>query len=162
MTSVQLWHASTKGDLPAVLRLLSEGADLHALGGTYKSIVLHQACWFGHCEIIRALLDAGADPEAKDQDELTPLYLACQEGQVEAAKILLGAGANMEAAADKGCTPLHIACNHGRLAVVQLLVEECANLDAQSHLGWTALHYATRKGHLATVRQGRTKFCDKS
>jgi len=78
--SQELWDATRVGDLAALQRSLGEGADVHAGFGPNKSTPLHQACRFGHLEIIRALLDAGADPEVNAKDESTPLHRACAHG----------------------------------------------------------------------------------
>jgi len=148
----QLWDASIAGDLAAVQRVLGEGADVHAAFGI--TTPLHGACWFGHLEIIRALLYAGADPEAKNEIGYTPLHWACMEGHVEAARILLlEARANTETATEKGLTALRFACNRGNLAVVRLLIGAGANMDAQDNVdGWTPLRSAAQIGHLDIVQ----------
>eukprot|EP00741_Cyanophora_paradoxa_P017528 tig00020996_g16932.t1 len=40
-------------------------------------------------DLVVALLQAGADPLAKDEDECTPLYIACRSGWLSAARALL-------------------------------------------------------------------------
>ena len=50
---------------------------------------LHWAVVFGHTEAIRALLDAGADIEAKDNDGKTPLQRAKILDKEETIDILL-------------------------------------------------------------------------
>jgi len=43
----------------------------------------------GHLEVLRLLLDHGADKDAADEDGYTPLYRACYEGHLEIIKLLL-------------------------------------------------------------------------
>ena len=53
--------------------LLNAGANVHARddGGL---IPLHNACSFGHAEVVSLLLRAGADPNARDNWSYTPLH----------------------------------------------------------------------------------------
>ena len=53
--------------------------------------------------VAKALITAGADVNAKNSDELTPLHLAQSAG---IAKALIAAGANVNAKTSSGCTPL--------------------------------------------------------
>ncbi len=40
----------------------------------------------GHTAVATDLISAGADKEARDEDQNTPLHLAAQEGKLEASK----------------------------------------------------------------------------
>jgi len=148
----ELWNASRADDLPAVQRALGNCADVDALFGSSRSTSLHQACRFGHLEIIRALLDAGAYPEAK-ADGMTPLHWACLDGQVEAARILLlEAGANVEVQDNLGWTALHFAAYKGDLDIVKVLLDAAASLELRETNGATSLVIACQEGHLETVQ----------
>ena len=48
----------------------------------------------GHAPVVRALLDAGADPRARVPSGLTPLLFAVREGRLDAVRVLLAAGAD--------------------------------------------------------------------
>lgn len=74
--------------------LVEGGADLEA-ATTEKGITpLHSAAADGHCEVMRMLIDAGANPNSRRSTGATPLYMAAQGGHVDAIKVLLGAKAN--------------------------------------------------------------------
>jgi ankyrin repeat protein len=60
-------------------------------------------------EVIRILLDQGADPTAKASDGMTPFHFASLSGHVEVIRILLEQGADPTAKAYEGMTPFHIA-----------------------------------------------------
>jgi len=55
---------------------------------------------------MRLLLDHGADVEARDENDLTPLHMAANNGQLAAARLLLERGAIISAPSKSGKTPL--------------------------------------------------------
>jgi ankyrin repeat protein len=44
---------------------------------------LHFACFKGHFEVVKALIEAEADVNAKTNANVTPLYLAAKSGSIE-------------------------------------------------------------------------------
>lgn len=62
---------------------------------------------------VRALslfLDAGADPNSRQLDSITPLMSAAGVFHLEGVRLLLAAGADINAANSDGFTPLMLAC----------------------------------------------------
>jgi len=84
----------------------------------------------GDVERVRGLLERGADPDARDEDGRTPLYIAAANGSVEVARLLLKHGADVNARAIDGSTPLHLAVAFGHLDVAELLLERGADVNA--------------------------------
>jgi ankyrin repeat protein len=50
---------------------------------------LHFACKEGYLEVVKLLIELGADKEAKDKWNETPLHLACIEGHLDVVKLLI-------------------------------------------------------------------------
>ena len=71
-----------------VEHLIATGANVHARddGGL---IPLHNACSFGHAEVVQLLLSAGADPNARDNWSYTPLHEAAIKGKIDVCIVLL-------------------------------------------------------------------------
>ncbi|CAK9100631.1 unnamed protein product [Durusdinium trenchii] len=117
-------------------------------------LVLAASC--GHLEVVRLLLEAGADKDAADTDGSTALQFAAGKGHchLKVVRLLLEAGADKDAADTDGSTALHFAARNGHLKVVQLLREAGADKDAADTDGCTALGFAAYNGngHLEVVR----------
>ena len=88
------------------------------------------ACWKGHVDAVRLLLDRGAEGDRSYYNGQTPLYVACGNGHVDAARLLLDKGAKGNRATRNGNTPLSIAKKNGHSAVVALLEEHHYPLHA--------------------------------
>jgi ankyrin repeat protein len=131
---------------------------------------LHKASYFGHVQVIKELLDHGADIEAMDRDRRTPLHWASSRSHLPVVIELMDRGADIEAMTSSGMTALHFACWNGHFVVViQLLSPNDrngatnsilgkrksragANIGAKDNDGDTPLHIACLQGHLAIVK----------
>ncbi len=98
---------------------------------------------------VGALLDAGAQADARSPDGFTPLQLAAYFGAPAAAALLVERGADVDAVADnpQRIAPLHAAVAGRRPEVVRLLLAAGATPDARQHGGWTPLLAAAQHGH---------------
>lgn len=95
----------------------------------------------------RALIDAGADLNARDNNGWTLLTSAASSGHADVVKLLLGAGADVNARSVSGSTPLSWAVTAGHADVAKLLIGAGADVNAQDKDGWTLLHWAASSGH---------------
>lgn len=115
---------------------------------------LHHAVRSGSVDVVRALLDAGADCNAANAMGQTPLLVAAAGGAPGALALLralLGAGASASAADSEGHNALHYAARAGDVAAVQALMAAGASSDAQSQGGLTPFMIAVAHGQLGVV-----------
>ena len=84
---------------------------------------LHYAALGGGVRAAKALLAAGADPNARDNWRDTPLHDAALAGTTEVARLLLNAGAEVSATDDCGRSALGLAIDRGDRAMLELLEE---------------------------------------
>jgi ankyrin repeat protein len=63
----------------------------------------------GLVEVVRMILERGADPTVQDKDGRTPLHEASLWGHVEVVRMILERGADPTVQDKDGRTPLHLA-----------------------------------------------------
>jgi ankyrin repeat protein len=145
-----LLDAAWKGSRAAFDVLVAHGARLGVRCHTGLS-ALSYAAKGGSEDIVRYLLDHGADARSVSQYMDYPLPYACMEGHLGAAKILLAAGAPYQGAEYSGFTPLRAAATGGDAGIVEWLVESCPGILNEDDEGAPSLVIAALEGHLAAV-----------
>ena len=157
-----LHEAVLTGEVDNVEEVIRIGADVNATAAvlTQEGIELgsetplHLAARFNESPVvIQALLDAGANTEARDSEGWTPLHYAAGQNESPAViQALVDAGANIEATGADGQTPLH-AAGRNSLAVIQVLLDAKGNIEARTDDGWTPLHIAVGRNESPAVIQ---------
>ncbi len=114
---------------------------------------LFLAAEVNNLDVIKALVDAGADPLVANERGTTPLIMAAGAGTdvqrerepeerataVETAKFLVARGADVNAAGQYGWTALHAATYQGMNDLIEYLVSKGANIDQKDEFGQTPL-----------------------
>ncbi len=98
-----------RGGGPVVRALVQAGAKVDACDGVKRCTALHMAARRGDVEVAGALLECGADIEARDSLGETPLRRAVNCGKTDVAALLLAKGADPHSVGSKGLTPLSAA-----------------------------------------------------
>ena len=117
---------------------------------------LFLAAAYGHIDILRYLVENGADINACSDDHCTPLMIAIKMGHIDVATYLVEHGAKVDLKDDRGCTALHHAMyyyHHDRLEVCSCLIERGADVNGcynnkSPQNGRTPLMIASRYGQL--------------
>ena len=125
-----------------------------------KSTELMVASQNGDVEVVKMLLNKGADVNSKTSDGITALIWATLNGHIEVVKMLIDKGANVNANEGNGMTALIYASDKGYLDVVQSLLYKGADVNAKLSDGNTALIYAADKGYLDVVQALLNKGAD--
>ena len=125
--------------------LLAAGA---GVGGTtfYGPLSMSVEGYSGGPEALRALVERGADPGARDGKGQTALHWMARHGDTKSAQLLIQRGADVNASAPKGVTPLHIAVAQGDYSMAKLLLSLGADASLRGE-GQTALDIARAPFH---------------
>lgn len=105
-TGIDLYKAAKRGDLETVQRVIRSGV---SPDGTNDDPPLIIATFKGHPHIVKALIDAGANVNKKDNRGDTALILATMYNNLDIARSLIEAGADLDAKNIEGKTALEIA-----------------------------------------------------
>ena len=132
-----LYDAAKAGNLEQVTLLIEQGADKNQIiGGEFERTALAVAARNDHLDVVRYLVQQGADIEKVDSYGNSPLIHASMEGHSEVARYLLEQGANRDKANLWGNTSLHMAAaDNGRLETAKLLMVYGADVNARNNNG---------------------------
>ena len=137
-------RASAKGDLPAVKKLVADGADVKVPDNSGRTAIL-EAAWGGYLDVVKYLVDKGADVNAADRSGVTPLMRAAEEGHAQIVSFLITKGANVHAKGSvKGTTALMLAAEQGHVKVLEVLLSKGAKINDIDRYEETALARAYR------------------
>ncbi|MCL2190500.1 MAG: ankyrin repeat domain-containing protein [Treponema sp.] len=154
MSVSEIFTAVKEGPLGDVKSLLEKGIDPNAKEETDKGFsLLHYAAGKGRPDVAKALLDAGADVDIRDNMGFTPFHLAVGNARMELIKILLDAGADVNAESTGGATALRLLAEGEEfLEVARVLIAAGVNADLQDSDGVTPLHVAIILGQLEIAK----------
>ena len=162
--------AAGHGFLGVTRTLVECNADINARDRS-GNIPLHRTMydWYKQSErtqdcrldVVKFLLEHGADPDAQNDRHRTPLHEASDFGSVGGAQLVLEYGANIHARNRLGRTPLHQALAYLKdtldtldmfLDTMRCLLAHGADVDALDNDHWTPLHAASFWGCVKGAR----------
>ncbi|MCG8426342.1 MAG: ankyrin repeat domain-containing protein [Chromatiales bacterium] len=113
---------------------------------------LMKAALYGHTEVARELLEAGAQVELQDKGGYTALMLAASNNHHELVSLLIQHGADINRVeTTKGWSPLIWAAKRGHIETVEVLLEAGCRPELQDFDGKSALDWAREKSHQAVI-----------
>lgn len=155
--SLAIHEAFKRGDLEALKSLLGSPADFpncrgpSGIGGN----LLEYAIYHSPLPFIRALLEAGADPNYDDYAGFPSLLAALsgREGpdRYDVLDMLLDFGADVAQRGHNDYTPLHMAAVQEDLRAMELLLAHGADLEARTRID----DYATPLEEAVYLRRPR-------
>ena len=130
---VERFHvAADDGDVSLVESMLQEGVPVDCVygGGTtldetldnrFDETALIRAAAFNRTDVIRLLLQKGADVNKRDRFGNTPVHWAALNNSTEAIAMLIEHGASINITNDEGDKPIDLAHRYGSEAAVRML-----------------------------------------
>jgi ankyrin repeat protein len=116
-----------------------------------ESLRLYLDSGKGDPNVVKRLIEQGADVNTRDEDLITPLHNAIHYKHAEAAKVLISHGADVNARNVEENTPLYVAVHQEQEEVVRYLLGKVAEVNAANKFGYTPLRESCRWGDPAIV-----------
>lgn len=132
-----LIYAMEKKNMPVIKAMLKAKPNLELQTKWMTPI------WFaihdGNFELVKMLLEAGANVNSPNENGETPIFVSASTGDADMMKLLLSHKADAKAVSNDGSTPLMFAASQGNPAVMELLIKAGCNLNGFSKKGFNAL-----------------------
>ena len=114
---------------------------------TSEGRALHTAIAGGDSEMVRILVEGGADVDATNVFGDPALHAAIDGENREMVRILVAAGADVDAKNSFGNPALHLAISEGDSELVRILMEAGADVNVTNAFGDSALSRAVHEGN---------------
>lgn len=114
---------------------------------------LLRAARTGDADRAALALRAGADIEALDTNQRTPLLLAAANDRVDVARLLVALGADPDALDDRHDTPWLVTGVTGSVPMLEALLPAEPDLTIRNRFGGTSLIPASERGHVDYVQR---------
>lgn len=147
-------EAVRSGNIEGLKALLAEENALAASAGEDLWTLLHHAAAAGLDAMAAALLEAGANPDARDAEDRSPAQVAAEHGHNGLASDLIRAGGRLkeEAREAKPVNLLALAAYNGDTDTLARALRAGGNAMERDANGLTPLHYAALQGQLGAAK----------
>ena len=111
---------------------------------------MHYAAARGHTQVVRLLVERGADMAQSAEGGVPPLVFAAHSNQVAVLELMHALGVDLDSTDQLGRTALHTAAQKGHADCVRSLLSHGAFIHARDHQLNSALHFAVVSGESDT------------
>lgn len=153
-----IFAAAKGGSLNYVKKFIEADPKLVNMRSALKDTPLHWATSCGCTEIVKYLVEKGADVNATNLTGKTPLHLAAMRSNKEYIKLFIAAKADVNIKADdptddsSGETCLHMAVARSKPEIVELLLEAKADVKLTTKAGVSALDLAKKRDRTDLIK----------
>jgi ankyrin repeat protein len=146
---LDIFNAAAAGRVASVMEQIDTEPALLESHSTDGWTPLHLAAFFGHPELANALLERGANVNARSTNAMknTPLHAAAAGGRTDIVELFLKRGADPNATQEGGWTALHSAAQAGNRAMVEVLLANGADINRRAANEQAPLDLALMQGH---------------
>lgn len=140
-----------KGDKATALSILDNG-DTSPNSQSQGWTMLMHAARSRNYDMVKILLERGADPNTKGTGGATALTIAAEDGSTDIGQLLLQYHVNVNARNTNGTTALMYAVENCHQDFVNAMIRAGADLAHHDHDGESAVMIAHRRGHMDILR----------
>lgn len=147
--AADIFEAINSGDINTVEQIITEDISILQATNIRNNTPLHMACYFGNINLMRLLVEKGADIEGENGRKMTPLALAIFSKNLDAVKYMVEKGASLDGG---GNSATHLAfglgAQSGNLDIARYIISLDKNFDPgyRAPNGFTNLMYAISFG----------------
>jgi ankyrin repeat protein len=152
-----LSESARKGHKLLLKHMLNTGCDVNAYLGALEDVedtltLLHLAILNNQDDVVRFLIEMGADINICSSSSYTTLHFAARADNVDIITLLLDKGMSVNVTGKFDKTPLHSAALRGSIRATEVLCRRGAAIDKIDRSYCTPLIYAAAYGEMEVVR----------
>jgi len=147
--NIDVFEACCIGDKERIKKFLDSKPELINTFSSDGFTPLGLSCFFGHYEIVKYLVEKGADVNIPSSNsfQVAPIHSATAISNYDIIKLLIKNGADVNAKQQSGVIPLHSAAHNGQSEIIKLLIDHGADVNAKTTDNKTPLDMAEEKNY---------------
>jgi ankyrin repeat protein len=115
-----------------------------------------------HCDVVKCLLNSGADINLCNESEQSPLFAASMYGHCDVVKCLLNSGAGINLCDNQGISPLWVASRFAMYDIVKCLLSSGADVNLCDEDGTSPLVAASFSNDIVKLLTAHGALCEEN